>query len=108
MRVAEWMRTLEQLQLSLNQTAADITRHEQTLASPLLVNDLSTERHTTWQRALERLGERLQDCQTQVDRAEQESHQAESALAAHETEMTHFREKVDRIRRQLAEMPAEV
>lgn len=102
MEVADWMKTMEQLQDSIHQTAAEITRHEQALASPLLVTDLSAERHTSWLRALESIGDRMQEFQTRIEQAEQDARDAESALAGHETEMVHFRDKLGRIGAQLA------
>src|SRR4030095_12797996 len=51
---ADWMRALEQLREALDQTSVEVARHEQTLNSPLLTSDLTTERHTSWLRALER------------------------------------------------------
>jgi chromosome segregation ATPase len=102
MKPADWMKMLEQLNTALAQTSVELSRHEQALASPLLTSDLSGERHISWQRALERFGERLQDCQTQVQQAERQAEQAEAALAQHEDEVTRFRTKVAEIRQRLA------
>src|SRR5258708_31920433 len=102
MKPADWMTMLDQLTNSLAQTAIELSRHEQALASPLLTSDLSGERHTSWQRALERFGERLQDCQTQVQQAGRQAEQAEAALAKQEEEVTRFRTAVAEIRQRLA------
>jgi chromosome segregation ATPase len=95
---ADWMKMLDQLNTALAQTSGELSGHEQALASPWLTSDLSGERHISWQRALDRFGERLQDCQTQVQQAERQSEQAEAALAQHEEELTRFRSKVTEIR----------
>ena len=105
---ADWMRMLEQLREALDHTAADVARHEQTLASPLLTSDLSGERQVSWQRALERFAERLQDCQTQVQRAELQAQEAESSLTEHEEEVRRYRARVAQMRQQLAKLPAGV
>ena len=102
MKHADWTKMLDQLTTALAQTSVELSRHEQALASPLLTSDLSGERHTSWQRALERFGERLQDCQTQVRQAERQAEQAEAALAQHEEEVTRFRTNLGEIRRRLA------
>lgn len=106
MKHADWTRMLEQLTAALAQTSVELSRHEQALASPLLTSDLSGERHTSWQRALERFGERLQDCQTQVRQAERKAEQAEAALAQQEEEVTRFRSALAEIRQKLANVQA--
>jgi hypothetical protein len=98
----EWMKMLEQLNTALAQTSIEVSRHEQALASPLLTSDLSGERHISWQRALERFGERLGDCQTQVQQAERQAEQAEAALAQQEDEIRQFRDTIAGIRERLA------
>ncbi len=105
MKTAEWMKVLEQLNASLAQTALEVARHEQTLASPLLTSDLSDERHISWQRALERFGERLNDCRGQVEQAERQTQQAEAALAELEQAMRGYRGQIEEIRRKLAAAP---
>ena len=105
---AEWTRMLEQLREALDQTAAEVARHEQTLASPLLTSDLSGERQVSWQRALERFAERLQDCQAQVEQAERNAQQAEAALAEREEEVRRFRSRLAQMRQELAKRPAGV
>src|SRR5947208_2725558 len=102
MKPADWNKMLDQLTNSLAQTSIELSRHEQALASPLLTSDLSGERHTSWQRALERFGERLQDCQTRVEQAGRQAEQAEAALAQQEEEVTRFRTAVAEIRQRLA------
>lgn len=106
MKHADWMRMLDQLRDALNQTAVEVTRHEQTLASPLLNSDLSGERHITWQRALERFGERLDECQARVQQAEREAHLAEGELARHEDQVRQFRLQVTQAREELKRVPA--
>src|SRR5262245_59689880 len=102
MKSNDWMQMLEQLNAALAQTSVELSRHEQALASPLLTSDLSGERHTAWQRALERFGERLQDCQAQVRQAERQAEQAETALAEEEERVTRFRSALAEIRQRLA------
>ena len=102
---AEWTRVLAQLCDSLNQTAAEVERHEQVLASPLLTDDLSDERHISWQRALERFGDRVQHGQARVELAERQVEQGEVALAEHEEALTRLRESVAQMRLQLANVP---
>ena len=97
---------LEQLNAALAQTSVELTRHEQALASPLLTSDLSDERHISWQRALERFGERLQDCQTQVQHAERLAEQAETVLVQEEEQVRRFRSAIAEIRQKLAAVPA--
>jgi len=97
---------LAQLSAALEQSATEVTRHEQALASPLLTSDLSGERHISWQRALERFGERLQDCQNQVAQAERQTEQAETALVRQEEETRKFHTHLEQIRLQLAKQPA--
>lgn len=105
MKAAEWMPMLEQLTAALNQSAAEVTRHEQALESPLLCDDLSDERHISWQRALERFSERLQDCQTHVTQAEQQTQEAESDLAQHEQELRRLLDQFQQIRQRLDAVP---
>ena len=106
MKHAEWMNMLDQLNAALGQTSIELSRHEQALASPLLTSDLSGERHISWQRALERFGERLQDCQTHVQAAERQSEQAEAAFSQHEEELRRYQTKVAEIRQRLATVHA--
>ena len=105
MKTAEWTRMLAELEAALEQSATEVDRHEQALASPLLTSDLSDERHTSWQRALERFGERLQDCQNQVAQAERQTEQAEAALARQEEESRRFHAQFAQIRERLAKIP---
>ncbi len=106
MKPAEWMKMLEQLNAALAQTSIELTRHEQALASPLLTSDLSGERHISWQRALERFGERLQDCQNHVQQAERQAQLSESALAEQEADLRRFRTAITEMRQKLAAVPA--
>ena len=76
------------------------------LASPLLTSDLSGERHISWQRALERFGERLQDCQNHVQQAERQAQLSESALAEQEADLRRFRTAITEMRQKLAAVPA--
>jgi chromosome segregation ATPase len=105
---ADWMRALDQLKEALDHTAVDLARHEQALSSPLMTSDLSGERQVSWQRAIERFAERLQDCQAQVGQAEGKTQQAEAALAQEEEQLHAFRKRVDQVRQQLAKLPARV
>jgi hypothetical protein len=105
MKVAEWMRVVEQLRESIDQTAAEVARHEQTLASPLLTSDLSDERHVSWQRALERVGERFQEGQARVEQAERLAVQDEAALNEHQEEMARLLQTAGRLRGQLVNLP---
>ena len=98
---------LEQLTAALNQSAAEVARHEQVLASPLFTDDLSDERHISWQRALERFSERLQDCQTHVAQAEQQTQEAETDFAQQEQEMRRLRDQFEQIRQRLAAVPGQ-
>jgi DNA repair exonuclease SbcCD ATPase subunit len=105
MKTAEWTRMLDQLRDSLDQTAIEVARHEQALQSPLLTSDLSDERHISWQRVLERVGERLQDCQAQVEQAERQAVTDEAALNEHQQEITRFLQTLEGVRGQLAIVP---
>lgn len=108
MKVAEWMRVVEQLRESIDQTAAEVARHEQTLASPLLTSDLSDERHVSWQRALERVGERFHEGQARVEQAERLGVQDEAALTEQQEAMSKFLQSAGRVRRQLVNLPRAV
>lgn len=108
MKIAEWTRVVEQLRESIDQTAAEVARHEQTLASPLLTSDLSDERHLSWQRALERVGERFQEAQARVEQAERLAAQDEAAIAEQREEMAKFLQAAERLRGQLANVPRTV
>jgi chromosome segregation ATPase len=108
MKPVDWTQMLTELAAALDQSASELTRHEQALASPLLTSDLSGERHISWQRALERFGERLQDCQNQVAQAERQTEQAEAALVRQEEETRKFHSQLEQIRQQLAKPPAAV
>jgi hypothetical protein len=108
MQEADWMRMLDQLREALQQSAADVTRHEQTLASPLLTSDLSEERQINWRRALERFADRLQESNVQVERAEQSAAKAVAGLAEHEELLASFRVRLVKARAQLAKVPAPV
>src|SRR5262245_7590043 len=108
MKTAEWERMLNQLRDSLDQSAIEVARHEQALQSPLLTSDLSDERHTSWQRALERVSERLQDCQVRVEQAERRAADDEAALNEHQEEAAKFLRSLERMRGQLANLPPEV
>ena len=108
MKIAEWTRVVEQLRESIDQTAAEVARHEQTLASPLLTSDLSDERHLSWQRALERVGERFQEAQARVEQAERLAAQDEAAIAEQREEMAKFLQTAERLRGQLANVPRTV
>jgi hypothetical protein len=108
MQNADWMRMLEQLREALQQSAAEITRHEQTLASPLLTSDLSEERQVTWRRALERFADRLQDSIGQVELAKRNAAQAETGLVEQEESLASFRARLAKARAQLAKVPAAV
>jgi len=105
MKHADWMRMLEQLRDALDQTAAEVSRHEQTLASPLLTSDLSGERQVTWQRALERFAERLQECHAKSEIAGRDAQHAEAELARHEDQMRLFRAELKQAREQLGKPP---
>jgi chromosome segregation ATPase len=108
MKVAEWTRVVEQLRESIDQTAAEAARHEQALESPLLTSDLSDERHVSWQRALERVGERFDEAQARVDQAERLAGIGESELTQQQEELTNFLRNVERVRGQLANLPPAV
>ena len=105
MKPADWMRMLDQLREALNQTAVEVARHEQTLASPLLTGDLSGARQVTWQRALERFTDRLQDGQSRADEAERLAREADRNLDEYEQEIAAFRRRVEEMRRRLADVP---
>src|SRR5262245_14580119 len=105
MKTADWTRMLEQLNDSINQSASEVARHEQALQSPLLTSDLSDERHISWQRMLERVGERLQDCQAQVELAERQCQVNETALSEHQKDMSRYLHALAQIRQQLAIVP---
>jgi uncharacterized protein YukE len=108
MKHADWMRMLEQLSEALAQSATEVARHEQTLASPLLTSDLSGERQVSWQRALERFADRLEECQARVAEAGCRANEAEAGLADQVTLMAAFRSRVKDIGRQLAKVPADL
>jgi hypothetical protein len=105
MKTADWTLTLEQLRESLDQTAIEVARHEQALQSPLLTSDLSDERHISWQRVLERVGERLQACQAQVEQAERQAELDEAALNEQQQAMKRFLHALEQTRAQLAKAP---
>ena len=105
MKTAEWTRVVEQLRESIEQTAAEAARHEQALESPLLTSDLSDERHVSWQRALERVGERFQDAQARVEQAERLTAENETALTEQQGELLKFVRDLERVRGQLANLP---
>ncbi len=105
MKTADWTLMLDQLRESLDQTALEVARHEQALQSPLLTSDLSDERHISWQRVLERFGERLQDCQAQVEQAERQAELDEAALTEHQQQMKRFLHALEQTRGQLANVP---
>jgi chromosome segregation ATPase len=105
MKNAEWMQLLDQLTAALEGTSLEVTRHEQTLASPLLTSDLSGERHISWQRALERFGERLNDCRAHIEQAERQTQQAESAMGELEKVVTNYHGKIEEVKKSLASAP---
>ncbi len=102
------MRMLEQLRDALQQTSAEVSRHEQTLASPLLTSDLSQERQINWRRALERFSDRIQESQVQVQQAERNAERAEAGLAEQEESLAAFRSRLAQSRAQLAKLPGGV
>src|SRR5579871_364507 len=108
MQDADWMRMLEQLREALQQTAGEVTRHEQTLASPLLSTDLGEERQVSWRRALERFADRIQESQSQIDHARQEAEQAEIGIAEQEETLAEFRVRLAKSRAELAKLPTAV
>ncbi len=108
MKVAEWTRVVEALRDSIDQTAAEAARHEQALESPLLTSDLSDERHVSWQRALERVGERFEEAQARVDQAERLAGMGDSELTQQQEEVAIFLRNVERVRGQLAIVPPAV
>src|SRR5258708_24037475 len=105
MKPTDWMKMLEQLNAALAQTSIELTRHEQALASPLLTSDLSDERHISWQRALERFGEHLNDCRGQVEQAERQTLQAESAMSELEEAVSRYRAMIAEARGKLSVVP---
>jgi hypothetical protein len=108
MQHSDWMRMLEQLREALQQTAGEVTRHEQTLASPLLATDLTEERQLSWRRALERFADRVQDSQVHVERAKRGAEQSEGGIAEQEEALAAFRVRLAKARAQLAKVPAAV
>ncbi len=108
MQHADWLRMLEQLREALQQTAVEVSRHEQTLASPLLATDLSEERQVTWRRALERFADRVHDGQAQVDQARQEAEHSQRGIAEQEESLAEFRVRLAKSKAQLAKVPAAV
>jgi hypothetical protein len=105
MKTTEWMQLLDQLTAALECTSVEVARHEQTLASPLLTSDLSDERHISWQRALERFGEHLNDCRGQVEQAERQTLQAESAMSELEEAVSRYRAMIAEARTKLSVIP---
>jgi hypothetical protein len=108
MKVADWMRVLDQLDDSLKLTAVEIAKQEQALASPLLSSDLSDERHISWQRALERFGDRLRDSQAHVDLAERQSREDETTINEQQEELDRFHQTMADICGKLAHVPSGV
>jgi chromosome segregation ATPase len=108
MQDADWMRMLEQLRDALQQTAGEVTRHEQTLASPLLSTDLGEERQVSWRRALERFADRIQESQAHVDLARQDAERAQIGIAEQEESLAEFRARLAKSRAQLAKLPTAV
>jgi len=102
---ADWPETLEQLNAALSQATAELERHEQTLAAPLLSGEIASERHDVWRQCLERFEDRIQQCQDRVRRAEQDVAAAEFALVEQENHIRQHRQRIAEACRQLAQVP---
>lgn len=106
MNEANWSEVLDQLSASLDEASTELSRHEQTLASPLLASDPSAEHHVAWQQSLERFGERIQQFRQSVRRSEEAVAHAESAIMEREMQIQDYQRRLDEVRRQLANVPA--
>lgn len=106
MKHRDWNQLLEQLQASLAVAATELERHEQTLASPLLSGEGNEENR--WRQSLGRFDERLHEFHQWALRSEKAVASAESVLAEREAEILQFRERLDEVRQQLANVPAAV
>jgi uncharacterized protein YukE len=103
MKPHDWSQMVEELREALDRTAVELSRHEQTLASPLFSSDLAHEHSTSWQRALERFAEQLEAFQNQVDRADQHANTADDLLAQHEKQVQAYYGRLQSMRQTLTE-----
>lgn len=103
MKVQDWSPMIEELREALDRTAAELTRHEQALTSPLLTSDLSHEHQTSWQRALERFAEKLEDFRGQVEQADDLATETDAGLARLEQAVRSFQDRLREVRQSLAE-----
>lgn len=103
MKSAEWSHVIEELQQALDRVSAELSRHEQALASPLFSSDLADEHQIGWQRALERFGEGLEQFQKQVDLADQRTAETEEKLAQHEAVVRSIHQRFQEVSRALAD-----
>jgi chromosome segregation ATPase len=106
MKLSNWTKMLEQLQESLNSTAAEVDRQEQALTSPLLTGEPPAGLYANWQAALDRVGKRLQECQARVQLAGQQAESAEATLREQEEQIDQLRQRVADIQQKLTHVPA--
>ncbi len=102
MKFGEWSRVVEELREALDRVWAELSRHEQTLASPLFSSDLADEHQINWQRALERFDEEFEDFQKLVGRADQQAADAEESLMKHEAMVRSMQDRLQRAHSALA------
>lgn len=106
MKNSDWPELLDQLESSLTAAAAEVERHEQTLAAPILASTDATENHLAWQQALERFGDRIQEFRNCVERADSHVAAAEAALAERAAEILQYQKHVAEVRQRLENVPA--
>lgn len=102
MKTAEWSHVIEELQHALDRVSAELSRHEQTLVSPLFNSDLANEHQIGWQRFLERFAEGLEQFQRQVDVADQLAATTEESLSEHESVIRSVHQRLRTIHEALA------
>ena len=106
MNTTDWMRMLDQLDASLNDTLAESTRRAEEMAD--YSHARFDELDGSWQRVIDQLNERLRVHEGRIEQAERNSREAETALAEHENGVRQFVERVQMMHQQLAELPVAI